>query len=102
MSLVRDRKYIMVMIIMLLSHRIYMDNNWRSDGTVLRIGYGLGWAIRARLWLHLSRLCRLRTGRCTGSLVKLQIYCPEHILAYESGKTYCSLIIGFGSFRTDG
>jgi hypothetical protein len=58
-----------------------MDNNWRPGGTVLGIGYGLGWAIRARLWLHLSRLCRLRTVRCTGSPVKSQIYYPEHILA---------------------
>jgi hypothetical protein len=49
---------------MLLSHELYMDNNWRSGGTVLRIRYGLGWAIWARLWLHLSRLCWLRTVRC--------------------------------------
>jgi hypothetical protein len=86
---------------MLLSHELYMDNNWRPGGTVLRIRYGLGWAIRTRLWLHLSRLCRLRTVRCTGPPVKSQIYYPEHILAYESGKAGYSLVMGSGSFRTD-
>jgi hypothetical protein len=41
-----------------------MDNNRRPGGTVLGIGYELGWAIRARLWLHFYCLCRLRTVRC--------------------------------------
>jgi hypothetical protein len=31
-------------------------------------------------------------------LVRSQTYYPEHILAYESGKTCYSLVIGFGSF----
>ena len=30
-----------------------------------------------------------------------QIYYPEHILAYRSGKARCSFVVGFGSFRTD-
>ena len=34
-------------------------------------------------------------------LVRSQTYYPEHILAYGSGKARCSLIMGFGSFRTD-
>ena len=34
-------------------------------------------------------------------LVRSQTYYPEHILAYESGKTRCSLVVGSGSFRTD-
>jgi hypothetical protein len=76
---------------MLLPHGIYMDNNWRLDGTVLGIGYGLGWAIWARLWLHLSRLCRLRTVRCIGPW-------SSHRL---SGKARYSLVVGSGSFRTD-
>jgi hypothetical protein len=86
---------------MLLSHGLYMDNNWRPGRTVLGIGYGLGWAIRARLWLHLSRLCRLRTVHCTGPLVKSQIYYPKHILAYGSRKACYSLVMGSGSFRTE-
>jgi hypothetical protein len=49
----------------------------------------------------LSRLRRLRTVRCTGPLVKSHIYYPEHILAYGSGKTCYSLVMGSGSFRTD-
>jgi hypothetical protein len=91
-------KYIIVTIIMLLSYEI---NNWRLSGTVLGIGYELGWTIRARLWLHLSRLCRLKTVCCTESPVKSQIYCPKHILVYGSGKACYSLVIGPGSFRTD-
>jgi hypothetical protein len=35
------------------------------------------------------------------TLVRSQTYYPEHILAYGGGKTYYSLIMGSGSFRTD-
>jgi hypothetical protein len=34
-------------------------------------------------------------------VVRSQIYYPEHILAYGSGKARYSLVIGFGSFWTD-
>jgi hypothetical protein len=34
-------------------------------------------------------------------VVKSQTYYPEHILAYGSGKTCYSLVMGFDSFRTD-
>jgi hypothetical protein len=33
--------------------------------------------------------------------VRSQIYYPDYILAYGSGKTRCSLVMGFGSFWTD-
>jgi hypothetical protein len=33
-------------------------------------------------------------------LVKSQIYCLKHILAYGGGKTCFSLVMGSGSFRT--
>jgi hypothetical protein len=56
---------------------------------------------RAGFWLHLFRLCQLRTVRCIAwTLVKSQIYCPEDILAYGGGKTCFSLVMGSGSFRT--
>jgi hypothetical protein len=35
------------------------------------------------------------------TLVKSQTYYPEHILAYGSGKACYSLVMGFGSFRTN-
>jgi hypothetical protein len=35
------------------------------------------------------------------TLVKSQTYYPEHILAYESGKTCYYLVVGSTSFRTD-
>jgi hypothetical protein len=34
-------------------------------------------------------------------VVRSQIYYPEHILAYGSGKACYSLVVGFGSFQTD-
>jgi hypothetical protein len=34
------------------------------------------------------------------TLIKSQIYCPEHILAYGGGKTCFSHVMGSGSFRT--
>ena len=34
-------------------------------------------------------------------VVRSQTYYPEHILAYGSGKTCCSLVMGSGSFRTN-
>jgi hypothetical protein len=35
------------------------------------------------------------------TLVKSQTHYPEHILAYGSGKTYYSLVMGSGSFQTN-
>jgi hypothetical protein len=35
------------------------------------------------------------------TLVRSQTYYPKHILAYGSGKTCHSLIMGSGSFRTN-
>jgi hypothetical protein len=34
-------------------------------------------------------------------LIRSQIYYPEHILVYGSRKARYSLVVGFGSFRTD-
>jgi hypothetical protein len=34
-------------------------------------------------------------------VVRSQIYYPEHILAYGSGKARSPLVVGFGSFRID-
>ena len=34
-------------------------------------------------------------------VVRSQTYYPKHILAYGSGKTYHSLVMGFSSFWTD-
>ena len=64
-----------------------------------------------------SRLCPTATGHGLVALfslsvsiedrsllwmvVRSQIYYPEHILAYASGKACCFLVVGSGSFRTD-
>ena len=63
-SLARDRKDIIVVIIVLLSQEIYMNDNWRPGGMVLWIQTWFG--IRARLGLHFFRLCRLRIDCCIG------------------------------------
>ena len=63
LSLTRDQKNVIIVII-LLSHGIYMKDNWRLSGMVLQIQTWL--CIRARLGLHLFRLCRLRTIRYCG------------------------------------
>jgi hypothetical protein len=76
----------MVTIIILLSHGIYIDNNWRPGGTVLGIRYGLGWAIRARLWLHLSRLYRLRTVRCIRPWSSYRLIIPSIYLLMGAGR----------------
>jgi hypothetical protein len=34
-------------------------------------------------------------------VVRSQIYYPEHILAYGTRNARYSLVVGFGSFRTD-
>jgi hypothetical protein len=34
-------------------------------------------------------------------VVRSQTYYPEHVLAYGSGKTRYSLVMGSGCFRTD-
>ena len=70
----RDKKYIIVTIIRLLSHGIYVDNNWRLGGMILWIWIWFGF--RVRLELYLFRLCRLR--------VRSQTYYPKHILVYGS------------------
>jgi hypothetical protein len=64
-----------------------------------------------------NRLCPVATGHSLVMLfslsvsiedrpllwmvVRSQIYCPKHILAYGSGKARNSLVVGFGSFWTD-
>jgi hypothetical protein len=63
-----------------------MDNDWRLGGTVLGIRYELGWAIRARLWLHLSRLCRLRTVRCIGPWSSHRFIIPNTYLFKGAGR----------------
>jgi hypothetical protein len=79
-----------------------MENKyiWIIGDRAERVGWTCSWlGNSAGLWLHLFRLCQLRIVRCM-TLVKSQIYCPEHILAYGGGKTCFSLVMGSGSFRT--
>jgi hypothetical protein len=85
---------------MLLSHGIHMDNNWRPGRTVLGIWTWLGNRMRARVAV-IPPVSIDWGPSIAWTLVKSQIYYPEHIHAYGSGKTCYSLVMGFGSFRTD-
>jgi hypothetical protein len=61
LSLARDRKYLIVTIIML--H--HMKCIWIIRDRAKRVGWTWTWlGNRAGLWLHLFRLCQLRTVRC--------------------------------------
>jgi hypothetical protein len=77
-----------------------MYNNWRSGGTILRIEYELGWAIRVRLWLHVPPML-IEDCPLLWMVARSQTYYPEHILVYRSGKTCYSLVMGSDSFWTD-
>jgi hypothetical protein len=93
----RDRKYIIVTIIMLLSHGINMYNNWRPGGT------GLGWTWmwlgnRAGLWLHFVPPVSIKDSSLYYTPVRSQTYYPEHILVYGSGKTCYSLVMVLALF----
>jgi hypothetical protein len=62
-----------------------MNNNWRPSGALVAFVPPVSIEDRPSLW----------------TLVRSQTYYPEHILAYGSGKTCYSLIMGSGSFWTD-
>jgi hypothetical protein len=70
-----------------------------------KLFWGIGFRGGVVLLLDLVVSCALlsvvKTVCCTGPPIKSQIYYPEHILAYGSGKTCYSLVMGSGSFRTD-
>jgi hypothetical protein len=62
-----------------------MNYNGDRAGPDFGFGCGFGWAIRARLWLHLSRLCRLRTVRCIGHKSSHRLIIPSTYLLMGAG-----------------
>ena len=52
-------------------------------------------------WIALVLLVSIEDRPLLWMVVRSQIYYPEHILAYGSGKARCSLVVGFGSFWTN-
>ena len=87
------------------SHNKMMKRKWSS-------GRDMAWVIGG-----CNKLCPAATGFSLVTLFSLsvsiedrpllwmvvmsQIYYPEHILAYGSGKACCFLVVGSGSFLTD-
>jgi hypothetical protein len=101
MSLARDRKYIIITIIMLPSHVIYICI-LIGDGARLDLELDVdlvGQSERGSGCIVLSASIEDRPLLWT--LVRSQTYYPEHILTYGSGKTCYSLVMGSGSFWTD-
>ena len=52
-------------------------------------------------WIALVSLVLIEHCPLLWMVVRSQTYYPEHILAYRSRKARCTLVVGFGSFRTD-
>ena len=98
MSLVRDRK----ILVLLLSYYYHMEYTWMIIGD---------W-VGLYIWLDLVRqlseasvafvpLVSIEDRPLLWTVVRSQTYFSGHILTYGSEKTYHSLIMGSGSFRTD-
>ena len=96
LSPTRDRK-----ILLLLLYYYHMEYIWMiiGDREGLYIGFGLGQALsEASVAFVPSESIEDRP--LLRMVVRSQTYYPEHILAYGSGKTCYSLIMGSGSFWT--
>jgi hypothetical protein len=86
---------------MLLSHEIYMDNNWRPGRTVLRSRCGLGLVDPSKALVVFVLPESIKDRPLLWMVVRSQTYYPEHILASGSRKTCYSLVMGSVSFWTD-
>jgi hypothetical protein len=86
---------------MLLSHEIYIDNNWRLDGIVLGSGCGLGLVDPSEALVVFVPPESIEDRPLLWMVVRSETYYPEHILTYGSGKTCYSLLMGSSSFWTD-
>jgi hypothetical protein len=62
--------------------------------------FGPGWQLSEAL-VALAPPVSIENRSLLWMVVRSHTYYPEHILAYESGKTRYSVIMGFGSFQTD-
>jgi hypothetical protein len=94
-------KDIIVTIILLLSHGIYMYYNWRPGGTVLWIWMWTWLGNPSEVLVAFVLPMSIEDRPLLWTLVRSQTYYPEHILAYGSGNTCYSLVMGFSSFRTN-
>jgi hypothetical protein len=98
------------LLLLTIGDNYYSHDKMIERKMVTRQGYDMGIG-------GCNRLCPTATGHTLVTLfflslsiedrpllwmvVRSQIYYPEHILAYESEKARYSLVVGFGSFRTD-
>ena len=59
------------------------------------------WPMRLNLVTLFSLFMSIEDRSLLWMVVRSHTYYTEHILAYGSGKTCYSLVMGFGSLRTD-
>ena len=96
LSLATGRKDIIVVMIILLSHGIYMNDKWEigRNGT---LDLDLVWhSSEARIAIVMP--VSIEDRLLHWILFRSQTYYHEHILAYGEGKAHCSLIVGSSSF----
>jgi hypothetical protein len=83
----------------LLSHGIYIIIGDRAG---LYLGLDVDWLGNlSETLVALGPPMSIKDHPLLWMVVRSQTYYPEQILAYESGKTRYSLIMGSGSFRTN-
>ena len=89
----------------MITHNKMVKEKWRPDRDMVRVLVGVIGCVPRPTGHSLVTLFSLSVSVNDRSLlwmvVRSQTYYPEHILVYGSGKARCSLIVGFGSFRTD-
>ena len=104
LSLTSDRKDIIVVII-LLSHGIYMNDKWRPGRDMVRVLVDVRgcvpWPTGHGLVTLFSLSMSVKDRPLHWILVRSQTYYLEHILAYGNEKAHCSLVVGSGSFQID-
>ena len=90
-------KDIIVIIIMLPSHEIYMDNNWRPRDHTLGLDLDLVRQPSKALVVFVPPVS-IEDHPLLWMAVRSQTYYSEHIVAYGSGKARYALVVGSGSF----
>ena len=82
-----------------------VKRKWRLGRDMVRVLVGVigyvPWPMGHSLVTLFSLSVSVKDWPLYWILVRSQTYYVKHILAYGSGKTRCSLVVGSSSFRTD-
>ena len=87
------------------SHNKIIKRKWRSGKDMVWVLVGVigcvPWLMGHSLVTLFSLSMSVKDRPLLWILVRSQTSYPEHILAYESGKARCALVVGSGSFQID-